>query len=80
MDTLSKTASTATPSNLFCSSSEIPSLLYVSKISQVGGQKIPRTEKLTLGGARNLRGYAFEGIGPLIEVEEDGSLSLVTGS
>ena len=48
------------------------SRLYVSKISEVGGQPIPRTEKLTLGGSRNLRGYSFEGIGPLIEVEEDG--------
>ena len=44
----------------------------MSKISEVGGQPIPRTEKLTLGGSRNLRGYSFEGIEPLIEVEEDG--------
>tara|TARA_R110000868_G_scaffold282927_2_gene543276 strand:- start:6289 stop:8616 length:2328 start_codon:yes stop_codon:yes gene_type:complete len=40
------------------------SRLYAAKLERVGNQKIPRTEKLTLGGARNLRGYDYEAIGP----------------
>ncbi|PIP90055.1 MAG: outer membrane protein assembly factor BamA [Bdellovibrionales bacterium CG12_big_fil_rev_8_21_14_0_65_38_15] len=40
------------------------SRLYAAKLERVGNQAIPRTEKLTLGGARNLRGYDFEAIGP----------------
>lgn len=40
------------------------SRLYAAKLERVGGQKIPRTEKLTLGGARNMRGYDYEAIGP----------------
>ncbi|MAW06888.1 MAG: outer membrane protein assembly factor BamA [Halobacteriovoraceae bacterium] len=48
------------------------SRLYASRIYEVDSQLIPRTEKLTLGGARNLRGYAFEGIGPKVTVVEDG--------
>jgi len=37
---------------------------HVGRINRVGGYRIPRTEKFTLGGARNLRGYAYEAIGP----------------
>ena len=40
------------------------SRLYAAKLESIGGQAIPRTEKLTLGGARNMRGYDFEAIGP----------------
>jgi outer membrane protein insertion porin family len=47
------------------------SRLYASRIYEVDDRKIPRTEKFTLGGARNLRGYPFEGIGPKLEVETD---------
>lgn len=37
---------------------------YTSKLEKMNGQSIPRTEKFTLGGARNLRGFSFEAIGP----------------
>lgn len=37
---------------------------YAGKIDQVDSRKIPRTEKFTLGGSRNLRGYSYEDIGP----------------
>lgn len=37
---------------------------YTSRLERIGGQAIPRTEKFTLGGARNLRGFSFEAIGP----------------
>ncbi len=47
------------------------SRLYASRIYEVDDRAIPRTEKFTLGGARNLRGYPFEGIGPKLEVETD---------
>ena len=51
------------------------SRLYASRIYEVDDRPIPRTEKFTLGGARNLRGYPFEGIGPKLEVEtENGSV------
>jgi outer membrane protein insertion porin family len=40
------------------------SRLYASKLEVVGGKSIPRAEKFALGGARNLRGYGFEGVGP----------------
>ena len=50
------------------------SRLYASKISRIDGLDIPRTERLTLGGARNLRGYSYEAIGPKQLVEEDGVL------
>jgi outer membrane protein insertion porin family len=36
----------------------------VSKIDKVGAQDIPRSEKFTLGGSRNLRGYDPVSIGP----------------
>ena len=38
--------------------------LYAGKLDQIDSRKIPRTEKFTLGGSRNLRGYSFEDIGP----------------
>lgn len=37
---------------------------YAGKLDQVASREIPRTEKFTLGGSRNLRGYSFEDIGP----------------
>jgi outer membrane protein insertion porin family len=37
---------------------------YAGKLDQVDSRAIPRTEKFTLGGSRNLRGYSFEDIGP----------------
>lgn len=40
------------------------SRLYAGQINEVDGRKIPRTEKFTLGGSRNLRGYDYEDIGP----------------
>jgi outer membrane protein insertion porin family len=40
------------------------SRLSVARMDTVGGQKIPRTEKFTLGGARDMRGYNYEKIGP----------------
>lgn len=39
---------------------------FAGRIDEVNGQKIPRTELYSLGGARNLRGYAYEGVGPTI--------------
>ncbi len=41
------------------------SRFYGARIDEVGGRRIPRTEKFTLGGSRNLRGYGYEGVGPL---------------
>ena len=38
--------------------------LFASKLGKIDSQKIPRSEKLSLGGARNLRGYGYEEIGP----------------
>ena len=38
--------------------------LYGAKLDRQNGQRIPRTEKFTLGGSRNLRGYTFEAIEP----------------
>lgn len=40
------------------------SRLYAARLDEVAARKIPRTEKFTLGGSRNLRGYAFEAVGP----------------
>ncbi|MDO9183069.1 MAG: outer membrane protein assembly factor BamA [Bacteriovorax sp.] len=40
------------------------SRFYASRLDEVNGREIPRTEKFTLGGSRNLRGYAFDDIGP----------------
>lgn len=38
--------------------------LYGAKIEKLDERGIPRTERFTLGGSRNLRGYTFEAIGP----------------
>tara|TARA_R110002072_G_scaffold534_6_gene3823 strand:+ start:2968 stop:5256 length:2289 start_codon:yes stop_codon:yes gene_type:complete len=38
--------------------------LFASKIEKVDGKPIPRSEKFALGGARNLRGYGYEAVGP----------------
>lgn len=43
----------------------------IARLDEVNGQNIPRTEKFTLGGSRNLRGYQFEGVGPLKKVAKD---------
>lgn len=40
-----------------------------SKIDQVNSRRIPRTEKFTLGGSRNLRGYSYEDIGPTARLQ-----------
>ncbi len=40
------------------------SRFYAGRLDEVNSQRIPRTEKFTLGGSRNLRGYSFEDIGP----------------
>lgn len=40
------------------------SRFYAGRLDEVNGQKIPRTEKFTLGGSRNLRGYSYEAVGP----------------
>lgn len=45
---------------------------YTGALTNVNGQQIPRTEKFTLGGARNLRGYGLEGVGPKDTVLVDG--------
>lgn len=39
--------------------------LFAAKLEQVDGRPIPRSEKFFLGGARNLRGFEFEGVGPI---------------
>jgi outer membrane protein insertion porin family len=40
------------------------SRFYTGRLDEVNGRPIPRTEKFTLGGSRNLRGYAYEAVGP----------------
>ena len=40
------------------------SRFYAGKLNEVAGRAVPRTEKFTLGGSRNLRGYSYEDIGP----------------
>lgn len=57
------------------------SRVFASKLEQVDGRPIPRGEKFFLGGARNLRGFEFEGIGPRetgVITNSDGSQTLVT--
>ncbi len=50
------------------------SRLFASKLEVVDGKPIPRSEKFALGGARNLRGYGYEAIGPKsIATYSDGS-------
>ena len=38
--------------------------LFAAKLNKLDSREIPRSEKLSLGGARNLRGYGYEDIGP----------------
>ena len=45
--------------------------LYIGQLSRIDGMGIPRTERFYLGGARNLRGYDYEAIGPLKTVVDD---------
>lgn len=45
---------------------------YTSKLDKIDGQTIPRTEKFTLGGARNLRGFSFEAVGPKVTNTKNG--------
>jgi len=40
------------------------SRFYAGRLDEVNAKPIPRTEKFTLGGSRNLRGYAYEAVGP----------------
>ncbi len=40
------------------------SRFYAGRLDKVNNQNIPRTEKFTLGGSRNLRGYSTEAVGP----------------
>jgi outer membrane protein insertion porin family len=40
------------------------SRLYVGRLDEISARPIPRTEKFTLGGSRNLRGYSYEAVGP----------------
>lgn len=50
------------------------SRFVAARLDQVESRRIPRTEKFTLGGSRNLRGYAFEDIGPIRNLQRrDGS-------
>lgn len=46
------------------------SRLFVGKMETIGGLTIPRSELYTLGGSRNLRGFGFEDVGPIREVED----------
>ena len=41
------------------------SRLHASRIARVGRWRIPRTERFSLGGSRNLRGYEYEAVGPM---------------
>jgi outer membrane protein insertion porin family len=49
------------------------SRFYAGRLDQIDDRKIPRTEKFSLGGSRNLRGYAFEAVGPLRQVTVNGN-------
>lgn len=42
------------------------SRLDMQKLFSRGNRKIPLTERFTLGGARDLRGYRFDDIGPIV--------------
>ncbi len=46
--------------------------LYVGGLSRINNMGIPRTERFYLGGARNLRGYDYEAIGPLSIFDDQG--------
>ena len=41
------------------------SRFYLGRLDEINGQDIPRTEKFSLGGSRNMRGYMYEAIGEL---------------
>lgn len=43
--------------------------LFASKIEEIDPRPVPRSEKFALGGARNLRGYDIEGVGPFQDVQ-----------
>ncbi len=47
------------------------SRFYTAKIEVVDGQKVPQNERFTLGGAKNLRGFDFDAIGPKRPVRVD---------
>ena len=47
------------------------SRFYTAKIEVVNDQKVPQNERFTLGGAKNLRGYDFDAIGPKRQVRVD---------
>ncbi len=50
------------------------SRFIAARLDEVDSRKLPRTEKFTLGGSRNLRGYAYEDIGPMMNLaRKDGS-------
>jgi outer membrane protein insertion porin family len=40
------------------------------RVMKVGDRDIPRTEKYQMGGARNMRGYGFEQVGPKVFGED----------
>lgn len=44
------------------------SRLFASHLTKIDPRPIPRSEKFALGGARNLRGYDIEGVGPFTDV------------
>ncbi len=49
------------------------SRFFIGKMEKIDGQAIPKSQKYTLGGPRNLRGYNVEDIGPKTSsVDEDG--------
>jgi len=50
------------------------SRLKIGKIESVDGKPIPRTEKFTLGGPKNLRGYNYEAIGPEETVTDENGI------
>jgi outer membrane protein insertion porin family len=56
------------------------SRLYAGRLDEVSARPIPRTEKFTLGGSRNLRGYAYEAVGPKRTVTKTGDQKLVFNS
>ncbi|MCK5882138.1 MAG: outer membrane protein assembly factor BamA [Bacteriovoracaceae bacterium] len=53
------------------------SRFYSAKLIDVDGNPIPQTEKFSLGGARNLRGFNYEDIGPKKSVVDPDSDKLV---
>lgn len=54
------------------------SRLFTSKLYEVNDQAIPQTEKFTLGGSRNLRGFNYEDIGPKRDVLDPDTGKYVT--